>query len=282
MALRSAPLWLLLLGVVALQQMCLGSSSHSLKIASFAIVKPSQELSQLVILGYMDDQIVAHYDSDSRKIQPRVSWMEKMRNDIPHYWQAVTDIARSKDNYFRDYLENLWTHYNQSKGFHILQEIASCDLQGNGSKEGFLQTAYDWELRNTYRMHPYDIELCIELLEKCLSYGKEMLLRTEPPVVTVTRRMEAEDGMETYICRVHGFYPKEIDAAWKRDGEVWLQDTLHGSVAPNTDGTYHYWLSIQIDPKERGHYRCHVEHDGLQEPLDVAMKAMYDIATPLV
>ncbi|XP_026549674.1 class I histocompatibility antigen, F10 alpha chain-like [Notechis scutatus] len=78
--------------------------------------------------------------------------------------------------------------------------------------------------------------------------------------------------METHICRVHGFYPREIDAFWTRDGEVWLQDTLHKSVAPNADGTYHYWLSIRIDPKERGRYRCHVEHDGLQEPLDLALE----------
>ncbi|KAK9405457.1 major histocompatibility complex class I-related protein-like [Crotalus adamanteus] len=157
-------------------------------------------------------------------------------------------------------------------GVHIIQEIASCDLQGDGSKEGFLQIAYDRELRDSYRMHPYDRKICIEMLEKCLLYGKEVLLRTEPPVVTMTRRMEAEDGMETHICRFYGFYPKEINATWKRDGEVWLQDTLHGSVAPNADGTYHYWLSIQIDPKERGRYRCHVEHDGLQESLDVALK----------
>ncbi|XP_026546766.1 class I histocompatibility antigen, F10 alpha chain-like [Notechis scutatus] len=78
--------------------------------------------------------------------------------------------------------------------------------------------------------------------------------------------------MEMHICRVHGFYPREIDAFWTRDGEVWLQDTLHKSVAPNTDGTYHYWLSIRIDPKERGRYRCHVEHDGLLEPLDLALE----------
>ncbi|XP_026550030.1 HLA class I histocompatibility antigen, alpha chain F-like [Notechis scutatus] len=78
--------------------------------------------------------------------------------------------------------------------------------------------------------------------------------------------------METHICWVHGFYPREIDAFWTRDGEVWLQDTLHKSVAPNADGTYHYWLSIRIDPKERGRYRCHVEHDGLLEPLDLALE----------
>ncbi|KAG8127407.1 hypothetical protein E2320_014379 [Naja naja] len=88
----------------------------------------------------------------------------------------------------------------------------------------------------------------------------------------MTRRTEVEDGMETHICRQHGFYPREIDASWTRDGEIWLQDTFHGSVAPNADGTYHYWLSIRIDPKERGRYRCHVEHDGLQKPLDLALE----------
>ncbi|KAG8148242.1 hypothetical protein E2320_022419 [Naja naja] len=88
----------------------------------------------------------------------------------------------------------------------------------------------------------------------------------------MTRRTEVEDGMETHICRQHGFYPREIDASWTRDGEVWLQDTFHGSVAPNADGTYHYWLSIRIDPKEKGRYRCHVEHDGLQKPLDLALE----------
>ncbi|XP_070593225.1 major histocompatibility complex class I-related gene protein-like [Erythrolamprus reginae] len=92
----------------------------------------------------------------------------------------------------------------------------------------------------------------------------------------MSSRMEVEDGMETHVCRVHGFHPREIDASWTRDGEVWLQDTFHGSVVPNADGTYHYWISIQIDPKERGRYRCHVEHDGLQDPLDLELKESTD------
>uniref|UniRef100_A0A8C6XDN2 Ig-like domain-containing protein n=1 Tax=Naja naja TaxID=35670 RepID=A0A8C6XDN2_NAJNA len=131
-----------------------------------------------------------------------------------------------------------------ASGLHMLQSIISCDLQGDGSKRGFCR----W-----------------------LIMGR-LLLTPMPPVVTVTRRVEAEDGKETHICRVHGFYPRAVNASWTRDGEVWLQDTIHGSVAPNADGTYHYWLSIQIDPEERGHYRCHMEHDGLQESLDMALK----------
>ncbi|KAG8148245.1 putative MHC class I antigen protein [Naja naja] len=52
--------------------------------------------------------------------------------------------------------------------------------------------------------------------------------------------------------------------------EVWEEETFHG-FWPQADGTYHSWLSIRIDPKERG-YRCHVEHGGLQEPLDLALE----------
>ncbi|KAG8148218.1 hypothetical protein E2320_022398, partial [Naja naja] len=123
--------------------------------------------------------------------------------------------------------------------------------------------------------HFPDLEHFLKLLEMLQALEGLRVnsgISADPPVVTVSSRTEVEDGMETHICRVDGFYPREIDASWMRDGEVWLKKTFHGSVAPNADGTYHYWLSVRIDPKERGRYRCHVEHDGLQEPLDVAIK----------
>ncbi|XP_026577786.1 major histocompatibility complex class I-related gene protein-like [Pseudonaja textilis] len=274
MALRSAPVWLLVLEVVALQHACLGSSSHSLKVLFFAISEPNQRLSYSIVLGYVDSQIFARYDSNSREIQPQVSWMEKLRKDIPQYWQALTNLVHAENDMFRNDLEDWRSDYNKDKGLHMLQGILSCDLQGDGSKRQFVQGAYNGVTINKSNMDACNMEycICIELLEKFLSYGNETLLRTETPTVTVSSRTEVEDGMEMHVCRVHGFYPREIDASWTRDGEVWLQDTLHGSIAPNTDGTYHYWLSIQIDPKERGRYRCHVEHDGLQEPLDLALK----------
>ncbi|XP_015684314.1 major histocompatibility complex class I-related gene protein-like, partial [Protobothrops mucrosquamatus] len=186
--------------------------------------------------------------------------------------------------------------------FHTWQATYGCEFTGNGSKHGYSQYGYDgrtfltfdketlswvapepqaqitkrnWDVNVQWsrRNKVYLEKECIEWLEKYLSYRrKEMLLRAEPPVVTMSSKMEADDRMETHVCRIHGFYPREIDASWTRDGEVWLEDTFHGSIAPNADGTYHYWLGIRIDPKERGRYRCHVEHDGLQEPLEITLK----------
>ncbi|KAK9405450.1 H-2 class I histocompatibility antigen Q9 alpha chain-like [Crotalus adamanteus] len=192
-------------------------------------------------------------------------------------------------------------HLVPISGLHTWQRVYGCELQGEESKGGFDQFGYDGRIFLSFDKETltwvapvpqaqisqrkwdavpglnqgqksYLEEICIEWLERYLSYGKETLLRTELPVMTLSRKIEVEDGMETHVCRLDGFYPREIEASWTRDGEVWLQDTLRGSVAPNADGSFHSWLSIQIDPKERGRYRCHVEHDSLQKPLDVALE----------
>ncbi|XP_039221769.1 H-2 class I histocompatibility antigen, Q9 alpha chain-like isoform X1 [Crotalus tigris] len=301
MALRSAPLLLLALVKVVLRENCFGASSHSMKYFSSSISEPSQGQPHFVSVGYVDGQVFVHYDSNSRREQPRVSWMEKVGKEDPQYWDRETQRERGTEEEFKESLESLRLRYNQSEGLHILQWMYGCELQADGSKGGFMQLGYDgrtflifdkerltWVApqpqaqitqRNwdaipglNQRHKSYLEEICIEWLERYLSYGKETLLKKEPPEVTMSSRTEVEDGMETHICRVDGFYPREIEASWTRDGEVWLQDTLRGAVAPNADGTFHAWLSIQIDPKERGRYLCHVEHDGLQEPLDVALK----------
>ncbi|KAM3844411.1 major histocompatibility complex class I-related gene protein-like isoform 2-T2 [Vipera latastei] len=301
MALRFVSL-LVLVGI-ALRESCLGASSHSLKYFYTSISEPSQGLPQFVSVGYVDGQAFVYYDSNSRRMQPRVSWIEKVGKDEPQYWDISTQRVRGNEEAFRQSLEILRLRYNQSEGLHIIQWMVGCELQADGKKEGFWQYGYEgrtfltfdkerltwvapdpqaqitqrkWHAipAQTQYIKSYLEEDCIEWLEKHLSYGNEMLLRTEPPEVTVSSKTkEVEDGMETHVCRLDGFYPREIDASWRRDGEEWLQDTFRGSVAPNADGTFHYWLSIRIDPQERGRYRCHVEHDGLQEPLDVALEA---------
>uniref|UniRef100_A0A670ZBW8 Ig-like domain-containing protein n=1 Tax=Pseudonaja textilis TaxID=8673 RepID=A0A670ZBW8_PSETE len=298
MALRSAPLGLLVLLAVALRESCVGASSHSLKYFLTAISDPSQGLPQFVAVGYMDGQAFVHYDSHSRRMKPRVSWMEKVEKDDPQYRDRNTRNFRGAEEQFRGNLETLRNRYNQSEGFHTIQMLSGCELCTDGkTKEGFEMHGYDgrtfltfdtetrtwvaldlqaqitkrkWDADQGFnqRKKAYLEEICIEWLGKYLSYEKEMLQRTAP----LGPLSGADDGMETHVCRLDGFYPREIDASWRRDGEVWLEETFHGFLVPNADGTYHYWLSIRIDPKERGRYRCHVEHDGLPEPLDLALE----------
>ncbi|XP_026544704.1 major histocompatibility complex class I-related gene protein-like isoform X1 [Notechis scutatus] len=295
-------LWRALLALLFLLG-CSGSSHHSLHYDYVVVSEPSEGLPQFFTMGYLDGQLITYYDSQKKEKIPKVSWMKEVEKEDPKYWKDGSDILKATEQVLQEDLRNVQHRYKQYRGFHIWQTTYGCELRGNRSIRGYSQYGYDgrsflifnkdtlswvaldpqaqitkmnWDanLRWSQRNKFYLEEECIEWLKKYLSYRrKEMLPWTEPPVMTMTRRTEVEDdGMETHVCRLDGFYPREIDASWTRDGEVWLQDTFHGSVVPNADGTYHYWLSIRIDPKERCRYRCHVEHDGLQEPLDMALK----------
>ncbi|XP_070593235.1 major histocompatibility complex class I-related gene protein-like [Erythrolamprus reginae] len=298
MGLFRAPLEFLLLLLLLLGGSS-GSFSHTLFYKYLVVSEPNEGLPQFITAGYLDDQIFTYYDSQKKKKVPKVSWIEKVEKEDPDYWTEGSKVLKATQQVLEADLRNVQKRYKQNRGFHTWQVAYGCELRGNRTKEGYSQYGYNgrtfltfdkenlrwlspepqaqitkrnwdantrWSQRNKWYLE----EECIEWLEKYLSYRKEMVPRTETPVVTMSK-MEVEDGMEMHICRIHGFYPREIDASWTRDGEVWLEDTFHGFVAPNADGTYHYWISIQIDPKERGRYRCHVEHDGLQDPLDLAI-----------
>ncbi|XP_053158400.1 class I histocompatibility antigen, F10 alpha chain-like isoform X2 [Hemicordylus capensis] len=291
-------LWALLGTIHFLLLPYIGSSSHSMKYFYTALSEPDQGLPQLSILGFVDDQLFAQYDSNTRKYLPRVPWINKVEEEDPQYFDAQTYLSQKYEQVFRTDLVILQNRYNQSGGFHTLQQMYGCELGEDGHKRGFRQLGYDgrdflifdmeagtWtaadvpaqeskrrlemdEEENHY-LKSYLEEECIEWLQKYLDYGKETLLRKERPAVKVTRKA-GYDGMETQICRAHGFYPKEIDINWTKDGEVWTEDTLRESVSPNSDGTYHTWLSIRMDPKDRGRYRCRIRHDSLEKAGDFA------------
>ncbi|XP_032064336.1 uncharacterized protein LOC116502570 [Thamnophis elegans] len=185
-------------------------------------------------------------------------------------------------------------------GCHTWQVNLGCELREDGSKRGFLHYGYDgrdfisfdketlrwvtaqpqakkvkekWEEdpRWSHGNKVFLEKTCIEWLQRYLSYQKEVLQRIEPPVGKVTHKV-VDDSLEVLICQAFGFYPKEIQATWRRDGEVFQNETLRRNVAPNSDGTYYVLLSIEIDPKERDRFRCYLEHEGLWEPLVLAWK----------
>nr|XP_020633549.1 class I histocompatibility antigen, F10 alpha chain-like isoform X2 [Pogona vitticeps] len=182
-----------------------------------------------------------------------------------------------------------------------MQWMYSCELREDRSKRGYIRDAYDgrdylsfdlqtltwtaadpkaqitkekWEKDPAIaqRQKAYLEGICTEWLQRYLEYGKDSLLRRDRPVGKVTRK-EGYDDRETLVCQAYGFYPKEIDVTWRKDGEVLQEGTFYRSVAPYPDGTYHAWLSIEIDPKERDWYQCHVDHASLGEPLILAWEA---------
>ncbi|KAL8213476.1 UNVERIFIED_CONTAM: hypothetical protein K2H54_065971 [Gekko kuhli] len=276
-------------------------SSHSLRYFYTGVSEPGQGLPQFITVGYVDDQPIDRYDSITRRAVPQVPWMEKVGKEDPQYWERNTQAAQSWEFASRRNLGTLRERFNQqnSTGFHTWQHMGGCVVGPDGQlSEAHFQYAYDgedfitldretrtwtartpqaeetkrrWEKeRAIAEAYKSNLEKeCVEWLQRYLGYGSETLLRTERPKARVARKKDY-DGRETLFCQLYGFYPKEIEVAWMKDGEDQKPDTFTGGVVPNSDGTYHTWLSIEVDPKEKDRYRCRVEHDSLLEPLDLA------------
>ncbi|XP_053145507.1 class I histocompatibility antigen, F10 alpha chain-like [Hemicordylus capensis] len=289
--------WWILLGAAVLPLVgCAGSSSHSLSYFYIAVGEPGLGLSQFFIMESVDDQVMTHYDRNTRRYLPRVPWLKQLEDD--DYWESETLVSQNAEQDFRVNLVILQNRYNQSEGVHTLQWTYGCKLGEDGRKGGHMQYAYNgrdfisldmvtltWTAANveaqvTKRkleaepsypryLKNYLEKDCIERLQKYQDYRKGAVRRQESPTVKVARKT-GYGVLETLICQAYGFYPKEIDASWRKDGEIWEHETLRGGVTPNSDGTYHTWLSIEINSWEREHYRCHIEHDGLPDPLDLA------------
>ncbi|XP_044295007.1 class I histocompatibility antigen, F10 alpha chain-like [Varanus komodoensis] len=296
------PLWVvpLLASAVLPWGGCSGTSSHFLRYFHMASMEPGQELPHFTAAGFVDDELFASYSSDTKQYQPRTSWAEK--NLDASYWAGQSRIGQSNEKLYRVDLVILKNRYNQSGGFHMIQYMSACELTKDGHKRGYLHFGYDgrdflsldkktstWtagdaKAQMTKRKVDADRtmtqgrlyyleEICIQWLQKFLAYRKETLRRTEPPTVKVTLKRGYEDT-ETLLCRAHGFYPKEIAVVWTKDGKAWIKDTFRGTVAPNSDGTYYTLSGVTIDRKDRRQYRCHVDHGGLLEPLDVAWEEL--------
>ncbi|XP_070593105.1 zinc-alpha-2-glycoprotein-like isoform X3 [Erythrolamprus reginae] len=276
------PACLLTLGAtlgVSVPGSCCGS--HSLNYFYLRLFEPSQEQPLSFIRGYLNDQPIIRYDSLTGIVEPLVSWMKELKKDTFLSLELV----------FSSELEKLSRLNHPTDGLPIWQVIWGCQLREDGSKDGIFRYGYNgtdfikfqketlrwvaaqplaqdvkekWEKDREWsnKNKVYMEEACIHWLKKYKSYRKDSLRKTEPPVGKMTLKV-VDESLEVLVCQAYGFYPKDIQATWEHG-------TSRKNVVPNSDGTYYVWISIEIDPKERNRFRCHLEHDGLQKPLALA------------
>nr|XP_030706540.1 BOLA class I histocompatibility antigen, alpha chain BL3-7-like isoform X1 [Globicephala melas] len=286
-------LLLLLSGALALTETWAGS--HSLRYFHTGVSRPGRGEPRFIAVGYVDDTQFVRFDSDApnpRK-EPRAPWMEQ---EGPKYWEEETRISKDAAQIYRVNLNNLRRYYNQSEaGSHTLQEVYGCDVGPDGRLlRGYRQLAYDgadyialnedmrsWTAADAAaqiskrkfekagaaeRHRAYLDGACVEALLRYLETGKDTLQRADPPKTHVTHH-PISDREVTLRCWALGFYPKEISLTWQRDGEDQTQDMELVETRPSGDGTFQKWVALVVPSGEEQRYTCHVQHEGLQEPL---------------
>uniref|UniRef100_B2G3A4 MHC class I antigen n=7 Tax=Macaca TaxID=9539 RepID=B2G3A4_MACFA len=301
-------LLLVLSGALALTQTWAGS--HSLRYFYTSMSRPGRGQPRFIAVGYVDDTQFVRFDSDaeSPREEPRAPWMEQ---EGPEYWDQNTRSYKADTQNYREGLRTLLRYYNQSEaGSHTLQTMYGCDLGPDGRLlRGYDQFAYDgrdyialnedlsswtaadmaaqntqrkWEAAGeAERLRTYLEGRCVESLRRYLENGKETLQRADPPKTHVTHH-PVSDHEATLRCWALGFYPAEITLTWQRDGEDQTQDTELVETRPAGDGTFQKWAAVVVPSGKEQRYTCHVQHEGLPEPLTLRWEPSSQSTIPMV
>nr|CAL29982.2 MHC class I antigen [Macaca fascicularis] len=301
-------LLLVLSGALALTQTWAGS--HSLRYFHTAVSRPGRGQPRFFTVGYVDDTQFVRFDSDaaSPRKEPRAPWVEQ---EGPEYWEEETRISKANTQNYREDLRTLLRYYNQSEaGSHTIQKMYGCDLGPDGRLlRGYDQDAYDgrdyialnedlrswtaadmaaqntqrkWEAAGVAEQHRTYLEgECLEWLRRYLENGKETLQRADPPKTHVTHH-PVSDHEATLRCWALGFYPAEITLTWQRDGEDQTQDTELVETRPAGDGTFQKWAAVVVPSGKEQRYTCHVQHEGLPEPLTLRWEPSSQSTIPIV
>nr|AJZ73981.1 MHC class I antigen [Cercocebus atys] len=301
-------LLLLLSGTLALTETWAGS--HSLRYFYTAVSRPDRGEPQYLEGGYVDDTQFVRFDSDaeSPKMEPRAPWMEQ---EGPEYWDRETRRAKDNAQIHRVDLGTALRYYNQSEGgSHTIQRMYGCDLGPDGRLlRGYYQLAYDgkdyialngdlrswtaadmaaqntqrkWEAaRAAEQWRAYLEGTCVQWLRRYLENGKETLQRADPPKTHVTHH-PVSDHEATLRCWALGFYPAEITMTWQRDGEDETQDTELVETRPGGDGIFQKWAAVVVPSGEEQRYTCHVQHEGLPEPLTLRWEPSSQPTIPIM
>ncbi|XP_057696070.1 class I histocompatibility antigen, F10 alpha chain-like [Corythoichthys intestinalis] len=268
---------------------------HSLKYIktrSFGIPNFPEYLST----GYVDGVQISHYDSESRKCVAKQEWMKNITAKEPRYWERQTRI--NIDNQARDEVSilNLQERFNQTGGLNMIQRMVGCQWDNetdqvdgwyhisyngedflsfdlNGSRWNAIQsqaiiTKNKWDEVEGYNedLKYYMTEHCPSYLKKYVSFGSDVLMRTELPRVSLLQKTAGSP----VTCHATGFYPRAAVLFWKKDGERLYEDAAMDETLPNHDGTFQTSARL-LTPDERARYECVFHLDGVRE----------DVITPL-
>uniref|UniRef100_A0A452F7C7 Ig-like domain-containing protein n=1 Tax=Capra hircus TaxID=9925 RepID=A0A452F7C7_CAPHI len=290
----------LLSGILVLTKTLAGS--HSLTYFYTAVSRPGLGEPRFIAVGYVDNTQFVRFDSNARDPRmepegsPRVCGSEGHPNTAEHTRPpAREETGRGSLTRFHFILGLITAGGRGGSGSHTLQLMYGCYVGSHGRllrgydqfrSEGRDYIALNEDLRSwtaadtaaqiskrkweaagdVAHVRIYLEGRCVESLRRYLEIGKDTLQRVDPPKAHVTHHLISK-RVVTLRCWALGFYPEEISLTWQRSGEDQTQDMQLVETRPSGDGTFQKWAALVVPSGEEQRYTCHVQHEGLQEPL---------------
>uniref|UniRef100_A0A8C4NXK6 Ig-like domain-containing protein n=1 Tax=Dicentrarchus labrax TaxID=13489 RepID=A0A8C4NXK6_DICLA len=234
---------------------------------------------EFVSVGLVDEVQMFHYDSNTRRAEPKQDWMIR--------------ATRHKDSI--EYLKQRF----EGTGVHILQWVYGCDWDDETDDvDGYAQYGFDgedfiafdlktvawiapkqqafrtkhkWDRDKAwiYKTNQYLTQICIEWLKKYLDYGRSSLPRTDLPSVSLLQKTPSSP----VSCHATGFYPDSATLIWRKDGEELHEDVDHGEILLNHDGSFQMSVDLNLSsvtPEDWRRYDCVFQLSGVKN--DIVIK----------
>ncbi|KYO31306.1 natural cytotoxicity triggering receptor 3 ligand 1 [Alligator mississippiensis] len=103
--------------------------------------------------------------------------------------------------------------------------------------------------------------------------GSTTLRVVASPTISIQKQQVVGSTETSLLCDVGGFYPRDLDATWLRDGQV-LDSSTHSSPQRNLDGTFSLTLTYTFTPAKSDTgsvFYCRVHHPALEQPLQAEL-----------
>uniref|UniRef100_A0A803K181 Ig-like domain-containing protein n=1 Tax=Xenopus tropicalis TaxID=8364 RepID=A0A803K181_XENTR len=268
--------------------------SHTLHYHITVVSAPTPGVPQYSIIMYVDGVQYGRYNSDIRQAQS----FSPSLNHLSEHLEMQTKFAQTSEVWQRHKLNFLMGVFNKTKSngnIHIYQRKCACELHDDGTIGGYQEIAFDgkdflvfdkekvvyvpvtheavmvshlWNKRYDPTSSKKYMETdCIQHMEMYLPYISTDLEKKVPPKVKVSSS-ESESGTKLH-CRVYGFYPRDVEVKWIKNGRDEIHSEEAAQILPNPDGTYQIRVSVGVTPEGGATYSCHIDHSSLEKTLVV-------------
>uniref|UniRef100_K9J895 Major histocompatibility complex, class I-related -like n=1 Tax=Xenopus tropicalis TaxID=8364 RepID=K9J895_XENTR len=265
--------------------------SHTLKYYITMLSTAYPGLPQYSVIAYVDDVRYGRYNSDTRHaeflIQSLMVFSEHSEG-LNKQAQLIETMQKAIMNFIMD-SSNMTYDINyvfQIQAACVLHEDGTVDVYEEGALDGKQLVVFDketvefvpvtreavllaqWVNKQAFAKK-YKILMenrCTQHLTLYLPYIKSYLDEKVPRVKLSSS--ESESGTELH-CRVYGFYPRDVEVKWIKNGRDEIHSEEAAQILPNPDGTYQIRVSVGVTPEEGATYSCHIDHSSLENPLIV-------------